>query len=206
MARIDSGAVEASDKFQDVPKAKWRALLGCKRSFLAVRLNYDCRCLVEFCEEAEAVWKDLDFKSAEDMIRSGYELDPVEIELAVAWIKHNEPDAEVSLPEVSAAVKAEQRGTPKNGNNQHSGFSNTKPTMDDATYACRRLLRDRPDLFEKVKAGELSPNAAAIKAGFRKQQISVPVGDAETVARRLLKHYSRQELLDALDATEGPKT
>lgn len=36
------------------------------------------------------------------------------------------------------------------------------------TYVLRRLKRDYPDLAEKVVAGELSANAAAIKAGFRK--------------------------------------
>ena len=36
-------------------------------------------------------------------------------------------------------------------------------STDDATYTCRRLLRDRPDLFERVESGELSPNAAAIE-------------------------------------------
>lgn len=36
-------------------------------------------------------------------------------------------------------------------------------------YTLDRLKRERPDLFEKVKAGKLSANAAAIEAGFRKQ-------------------------------------
>jgi len=36
-------------------------------------------------------------------------------------------------------------------------------------YMLDRLQRERPDLFERVKAGELSANAAAIAAGFRKK-------------------------------------
>jgi hypothetical protein len=35
-------------------------------------------------------------------------------------------------------------------------------------YTVSRLKRDRPDLFERVVAGELSANRAAIEAGFRK--------------------------------------
>lgn len=35
-------------------------------------------------------------------------------------------------------------------------------------YAVRRLSRERPDLLDKVKAGELSCNAAMIEAGFRR--------------------------------------
>ena len=36
-------------------------------------------------------------------------------------------------------------------------------------YTVSRLKRDRPDLFEKVVAGELSANKAAIEAGFRRR-------------------------------------
>lgn len=35
-------------------------------------------------------------------------------------------------------------------------------------YAIRRLSSQRPDLLERVKAGEMSANAAMIEAGFRK--------------------------------------
>lgn len=37
-------------------------------------------------------------------------------------------------------------------------------------YTVSRLQRESPELFEKVKAGELSANAAAIQAGFRKKK------------------------------------
>lgn len=40
---------------------------------------------------------------------------------------------------------------------------------NNPTYALKRLKRDRPDLANKVIAGELSANAAAIEAGFRKK-------------------------------------
>lgn len=35
-------------------------------------------------------------------------------------------------------------------------------------YTLRRLAKDRPDLFEKVKENKLTANQAAIEAGFRK--------------------------------------
>ena len=37
------------------------------------------------------------------------------------------------------------------------------------TYIHKRLKRDRPDLLERVVSGELSANAAAVEAGFRKR-------------------------------------
>lgn len=36
-------------------------------------------------------------------------------------------------------------------------------------YTLSRLKRERPDLFAKVAAGELSANAAAVEAGWRKR-------------------------------------
>jgi hypothetical protein len=89
MVTINSGTPEPSFRFQDTPKDKWSLLLIAKRSFLATRLNYDCRCLIQFCEEAELVYNELGFESAEDMIREGYELEPSKVELAVAWLRAN---------------------------------------------------------------------------------------------------------------------
>jgi hypothetical protein len=40
---------------------------------------------------------------------------------------------------------------------------------NSALYTLKRLKRDRPDLFQVVLGGGMSPNAAAIEAGFRKQ-------------------------------------
>ena len=45
-----------------------------------------------------------------------------------------------------------------------------------------------PELQEQVRNKEKSMNAAAIEAGFRKRQISVPIGDADAVVRRLSKN------------------
>lgn len=42
------------------------------------------------------------------------------------------------------------------------------PKGNSRSYTCARLQREYPDLFEQVCAGELTANAAAIKAGFRK--------------------------------------
>ena len=41
------------------------------------------------------------------------------------------------------------------------------------SYTVSRLKRDRPDLFERVVAGELSANKAAIEAGFRRKPTTI---------------------------------
>lgn len=60
------------------------------------------------------------------------------------------------------------------------------PGGNSPTYALRRLKRDRPDLAERVVAGELSANAAAIEAGFRRKTIIIPA-DIDAAAGVLLQ-------------------
>ena len=40
---------------------------------------------------------------------------------------------------------------------------------ENKAYTCERLKREAPELFEEVKAGRMSANAAAIQAGIRKK-------------------------------------
>lgn len=172
MVKIDSGPVEATDKFHDTPKDKWRLLLIAKRSFLGRRLEHDCRCLIEFCQEAEAVYGDLGFGSAKEMIREGYELDPSQIELAVAWLNSNGTEKAIPLADVIKAAK--DAPLAKHGNNQHSeevGYNNIMSSRQgtDTTYTLRRLARDAPEFLDEIEKGNLSVNAAAIKAGIRKK-------------------------------------
>ena len=41
--------------------------------------------------------------------------------------------------------------------------------VNSLAYTVTRLKSQRPDLFDRVKGGEISANTAAIEAGFRKQ-------------------------------------
>jgi hypothetical protein len=196
MAFVDSGPVDATDKFSQTPKSKWPFLILAKRAFLATQLNYDCRCLVAFVSEAEEVWREASFKSAEDMIRNGYELDPVEIELAVAWLRHNEPNSEVSLSDVAAKVaKAKANRLPQNGEagrgRTAESFGITKATNGtDVDYTLRRLHRDAPEMLDRIESGELSVNQAAIAAGIRKKPTQ-----AEVCVKAFRKASNRVEVL-----------
>lgn len=190
MAHVDSGPVDATDKFRDTPKSKWRDLVRAKRSFLAVKINYDCRCLVDFVSEAETVWEELGFASSEEMIRNGYKLDPVEIELAVAWLKHNATSEEIGLDAVKAKADsirelrqahpdwtqqqiADEVGCSKQYVSEVSSKSlDSKETVDPpehltATDSKADFRKLPAELQEAVRAKHISLNAAAIQAGVR---------------------------------------
>ncbi len=72
----------------------------------------------------------------------------------------------------------------------------------DPTYALRRLKRDREDLAEKVISGELSANAAAIQAGFRKRTVSIPL-EPRSIARTLRRHLTDDQLEDLIAELAG---
>lgn len=206
MAFVDSGPVDATDRFDATPRNRWPHLMRAKRTFLATKLIYDCRCLVDFVAEAESVWCELKFSSAEDMIRKGYELDPVEIELAVAWLRHNEPDVAIGLGDVNKAAVAEARANP--------AMNQGRPTKEESINGCtttikgkstrdhitKRLARDnRDDLLDAIEAGELSVNAAAIRAGYRKK-----LSHAEKCVAAFRKAENRLEPLRIIVAELDP--
>jgi hypothetical protein len=56
------------------------------------------------------------------------------------------------------------------------------------TYTVARLKRDNPELAQKVINGELSPNAAAIQAGFRKKMLQVP-DNLDGAIEKLEQHF-----------------
>ncbi len=46
--------------------------------------------------------------------------------------------------------------------NNNVNLASDKPVGNERQYALRRLRKDRPDLHERVLAGELSPHAAGL--------------------------------------------
>lgn len=66
-------------------------------------------------------------------------------------------------------------------------------------YTLRRLEKDAPELLAQVKAGELSPYAAAVKAGIRDRLITVP-SVPRKAARVLLRHFQGEALAELVDA------
>lgn len=78
-------------------------------------------------------------------------------------------------------------------NNYNVIFDQDKPTQGNSkAYTASRLHKENPDLYKDVIDGKLSANAAAIKAGFRKKNISIP-HDPQEAARALKRKYEKTE-------------
>ena len=68
-----------------------------------------------------------------------------------------------------------------------------RPAGTSASAALRRLRSHAPDLHTEVLAGNLSPHAACIQAGFRKKTATIPL-EPQSAARALIRRFSDDEL------------
>lgn len=100
-----------------------------------------------------------------------------------------------NAPEVQQQIRLEMGKLPAHGEigGGHSRDSNTTSDDRGATYALRRLKRDAPELAAQVIAGEISANAAAIQAGFRKRMVTLPA-DPEALAQAIARRYPGWEM------------
>ena len=109
-------------------------------------------------------------------------------------------------PEVLAmyreAMRGQEGGDKKSKgitNNNVMGDSQAKTTQGNSkAYTLSRLEREAPELFKAVCDGKTTANAAAIEAGFRQKTFTVVAGDSVRAVKSLLKHYSKDDILDAI--------
>lgn len=194
--KVDSGPIEATDPLHYVPKDRWRDLMLARRQFLDVKVSHDCRCLVEFVDDAKQMFKTLGFSSVEDMIRDGYGLEPEEVAIAVRWLELNPPDDPVPM---ETAVKLGRHGGPRYAECTDDQGSDITTLMGRGSeYIKARLRRDDPSLAAQVDAGKLSADAAAKQKGWRKPRPKL--SKFEQIVKWLpgLTDKQRQQLRDLL--------
>ena len=105
-------------------------------------------------------------------------------------------------PDVQTALRAEIEPISANGTNQHNqdeGVTlspphehkkNSKPKKsrgNSTIYTIGRLKRDRPDIAARVVSGDISANAGAVEAGFRRKNSKTPRTAFEEIIRLLPK-------------------
>lgn len=128
----------------------------------------------------------IDFITAKPLEGCGWPIDKVEVlikddpESLLLWRQAITPPKHVHHDGDNVTINSDGRGNSR-------------------SYTLDRLSRERPDLFEQVKAGELTANAAAIKAGFRKKP--TPFQQIKKLLLRLTD-TERAQLRELLDAAE----
>lgn len=83
-----------------------------------------------------------------------------------------------------------QHSAPKTDDGSTNNISRTTKHGTRRDYALERLERDAPELFDAVQRNELSPNAAAIKAGFRPKTFTIRADRPESIVATLRRQLS----------------
>jgi hypothetical protein len=155
---------------------------------------------------AERIWEKLgttrSFREfVEAPIPDGLGLDEATLSRLIAFSHHHEdkdPGLRESLAGMRRFVRSELNPkAPEHVGRGHSS-DNIKPNSggDSETYWLRRLKRDAPELAERVLDGELSANAAAIKAGLKPRKISVRIDDVSLLAGTLRRRLTADQLTE----------
>ena len=105
--------------------------------------------------------------------------------------------------EASRAVRAALKGKPGRPRigEEMDGKCPSNSGGRETDYTIQRLHDQAPELYDEVTAGRMSVHSAAVKAGFRRPTATVRLDNPAKAVSVLLKHYTRQQLLDALEAT-----
>lgn len=190
---------EPADLNADIGTLPWSRGVARQIQFLAKQLDTDVvhlKSMIEIARENKA-WKPLGYVSLDAFLLKESKVTPTAlkaIELAAPGTSLR--DALEPLPPPEAIRNP-------NGVNQHQKVGRTdnniiKPRQGtDTTYTLRRLARDAPEMLDKIEAGELSVNAAAIQAGIRKKPTPEDAclkafrkcSDLTEMLRRLQEYY-----------------
>jgi hypothetical protein len=109
----------------------------------------------------------------------------------IAFCRKHEDVQRLIKGEVDPSATPSEAGA-KGGRGRKADSNATGFVGRGSTYALKRLKRDRPDLFQRVVAGELSAHAAAIEAGFRRRTFSVP-DDVPAAAHAIRRHFGETD-------------
>jgi hypothetical protein len=85
---------------------------------------------------------------------------------------------------------------------QCNDLSDQADQGNSAAYAIRKLRADAPELHERVIAGDISPHAAMIQAGFRRKTMQIPT-DPAGAARALLRRFTTDEVQQIMAILSG---
>jgi hypothetical protein len=100
-------------------------------------------------------------------------------------------DDNIAVVKMRNLLKAKPGPKPvgRSGNNITRTFTGTR-----RDYTLDRLQREAPELFDSVQRNELSPNAAAIQAGFRPKTFTVRADKPESIVGTLRRQLDSETL------------
>ncbi len=115
----------------------------------------------------------------------------------VLYCEHDEECRALLLGQVGEQPTRSDAGAKGGRGNKATDNISSFKHGTDPTYTLARLKRDAPDLAKMVIDGDISANAAAIQAGFRKPTKTIPIDTPASAVRALLRVFSAEEIINA---------
>lgn len=199
--KIDTGTVYHEDRLADTPRAQWSALLRERRMYIETQFEYDCRCIVQYLDEANEFHTELGYDSADEMIQQELLIKPEWVRIAVEWLNQEQRIEPVTKAEVEAALGSHGGDRRSPQAIQDQGSDHNLEIGRGVAYLQARLRRDAPEVADALERGEFkSARAAAIKAGIIKPVPTVRlVADMAAVAGKLCQHLTLEQRIELID-------
>jgi hypothetical protein len=150
---------------------------------------------------SDLVDEDIEFESFEQFVTTDV---PRGLGCSIERLKHLCFDDTEALDAIDKALqhkpgKRKRKAVKSDNVRNKTNHGNTRDR------ALRMLRSKRPDLHKRVLAGDISPHAAMIEAGFRKKTFTVP-DDLAAAAKGLVTRYGAEKALALVDAIHAEVT
>ena len=208
-------ALTSDDKIQSSPRAskdpksyEYARQMVYVLKTIWTQITFDLKDWQKEVAEAKQnrIWERLGYGSIEEVLKEevGYSKKELGLKIASAkadpLTKHGEIGNGRSVADAIASAKAD----PLSHAGEHMA-TKSRGTIDTSTrggntdYTLRRLARDNPEMLDRIEAGELSVNAAAIAAGIRKKPTQ-----AEICVKAFRKAENRMEAMRLITSELEP--
>ena len=148
--------------------------------------------VVKLCakgENGEPIWKHFTTRTGKDARHEDFTsfvtTKPLEgLGCSVAALRRacqDDHDAMAAIDDATNLGQGHRSDLPDNVREVDRAYGNS------ADQARRRLRKERPDLYERVRARELSPHAAMVLAGLRPATLTLRLTEPERVAAAILR-------------------
>jgi len=175
--------------------------------YIETQFEYDCRCIVQYLDEAEDVYAELGYDSADEMIQQELLIKPEWVRIAVTWLNQEHRIEPVTKAEVEAALGNHGGDRRSVQAKEDQGSDHNLEIGRGAAYLKARLRRDAPEVADALERGKIkSARAAAIEAGIIKPVPIVRlVADMAVVASKLRQHLTQQQLFELVSLLAPPQ-
>ena len=112
----------------------------------------------------------------------------------------------IEIVDFLAAAKRGNVGRPIKVENSGNTRQLPDSAMNNSTYALNRLRDQSPELHKRVIAGELSPHAAMVEAGFRIKKVAVNMQDPVSAAKTIKKYMDAETIQAFIDELQTDKS